>query len=1175
MMAALFCAFAARAQSVEYIPNAGQWKEDFRYKAVTGRGDVFLADNTFTYLIGDPGNKERLDYARHNVSKGPVRLSFHAWKVTFMGANPQPQIKESKQQQHYYNYFLGNDSTYWKGGVHPCLALDYEQLYPGIDMRLTSEYHNLKYEFSVAPGADPSQIRLQYAGMDKLFLKNNNLIIQTSVGEVTEMAPVAFQYINGERKEVPCRYRLKGKELYYDFPKGYDQKVLLIIDPTVVFSTFTGSVADNWGFTATYDDAGNLYAGGLVNSAGYPTTTGAFQLTFGGGVTVPGLSDSTHGNSYASDIGITKFNSTGTALIYSTYIGGADNETPHSMIVDGDGNLIMAGRTYSNNYPVTSSAFDPTKNPGADIVLTKLNAAGTALIGSTYIGGSVDDGVNHNALEQVGGNLKHNYGDDARSEVLVDKLGNIYLTASTKSADFPVTPGAFQTTIGGQQDAVFMKLDPTLSTMLYATFLGGSNDDAGYVMALDTAQDHVYVGGGTMSPNFPTTGSTLWPNYLGGFSDGWIARFQNFGSHLLERITFIGTNNLDQVYGLQTDQENNVYAMGQSVGGIFPVTPGVYSNPNSTQFVIKLDSNLTTNIYSTVFGSGDPTKTNISPVAFLVDTCQNVYISGWGGTLGFSTSYPPTVGFNNGMPISSDAIQSTTDGSDFYFIVLSKDAASLLYATYYGRFSNILGFGEHVDGGTSRFDKNGVIYQAICANCGGPGSPAFPTTPGSWATTVGSGNCNLAALKINFELSPPVALPSPDTAGCAPMTVHFQNNTINAVSYLWDFDDGTQSTEADPTHTFLTPGTYNVMLVAYNPVTCRVTDTSWITVVASTGGIQAGFTHQLLDSCGPFTAQFTNTSIPNTPAAVQYTWNFGDGTTFNGANPGIHSFPDTGTYVVTVHMTDSTACFPVDSFSAVLHFSNKLIDAQMLGPDTLCVGDTARFNGDAVNGLHYQWQFGDGSNSTTQNPLHVYTTAGVRTVTLVASNPTACNGADTVTKTLYVAPLPVADFSFTPITPEPNMPTVFQNLSTGAVSYVWDFGDGSGSNEEHPRHQYLRTGTYRTCLTATSRLGCKDRICKDVPAAVVPLADVPTAFSPNGDGNNDVLYVRGGAIVTMELRIYNRWGELVFETHRQDIGWDGTYKGEPQEMDAYAYILNATFIDGTSMQKQGNITLLR
>lgn len=1180
IIAGLFFLPDAAAQSVEYIPNAGQWQEDFQYKAVTGRGDVYLAANEFTYLIGAADNRSKMDDARHGggAHEGPVTLHYHAWKVKFLGANPQPAITSSKQQPHYYNYFIGSDATRWKGNIHPCLALDYQQLYPGIDMRLTSENFNVKYEFSVAPGADPSVIRLQYEGQNRLSIQNNNLVIQTSVGEVTEMAPIAFQYINGERQEVSCRYRLKGSELTYHFPKGYDKNELLIIDPTVVFSSLTGSVADNWGYTATYDDAGNLYAGGLVHSAGYPTTTGAFQLTYAGGVDGPGLSDSTHGNSYASDIGITKFNSAGNALIYSTYIGGADNETPHSLIVDGNGNLVIAGRTYSSNYPVTTTAFDGTKNSGADIVITKLNPTGSALVGSTYIGGSVDDGVNFNPLQHVGGNLKYNCGDDARSEVLVDKQGNIYLTASTKSADFPVTPGAYQTTIGGAQDAVFMKLDPTLSNMIYATYLGGSNDDAGYVMALDTGQTHIYVGGGTMSPNFPATpgAGTLWPSYLGGHSDGWIAKFQNYGAHTLERVTFIGTSNLDQVYGLQTDLENSVYAMGQSVGGSFPVTPGVYSNPNSCQYVIKLDSNLTTNVYSTVWGAGDPTKTNISPVAFMVDTCQNVYISGWGGTLGFSaSSYPASVGFNFGMPISTDAIQSTTDGSDFYFIVLSKDAGSLLYGTYYGRSSTVPVFGEHVDGGTSRFDKNGVIYQGICANCGGPGSPPYPTTPGAWATSVGSGNCNLGALKISFDFSPPHALPSPDTTGCAPMTVVFQNNTVNAHTYLWDFGDGTQDTAATPTHTFSAPGTYTVMLVAYNPVTCRVTDTAYITVTANTGGIQANFTHQLIDSCGPFTAQFTNTSIANTPSATTYLWDFGDGTTFNGQNPGIHNFPDTGTYIVTLHMTDSTACFPIDSITAVLTFGNKLIDAAMAGPDTLCIGDTALFTASAVHGLNYAWQFGDGQSSTLQNPLHVYTTSGAVTVRLIATNPNTCNGADTLTKTVFVAPLPTADFTFSPNPPVPNTATQFQNLSLGAVQYGWDFGDGGSSIEENPVHQYLRTGTYKTCLTATSRLGCKARVCKDVPAIVSPLVDVPTAFSPNGDGSNDVLYVRGGAIKTMELKIYNRWGELVFETHRQDMGWDGTYKGQPQEMDAYAFILTATFIDGTSTQKQGNITLLR
>lgn len=1165
--------------AVEFIKNQGQWSGDFEYKAITGKGDIYFAPTCFTYVFGASGNASLMDdYEHGRLTHKPV-LNFQAVKMRFEGANTS-QIKSEKPQQHYYNYFIGNDPAKWKSNIHPGLALNYAEIYNGIDMHVASASGNPKYEFMVKPGSDPSQIRLRFEGTDGLKIQNGNLILKTSIGDIEEMKPVAYQYINGERKEIPCKYRLRDNMVTYDLPDDYDHTVILIIDPIIVFSTFTGSTADNWGWTATYDPQGNFYAGGLVHNLGYPTTTGAFQVTFGGGVTgTSGLTDSTHGNDYASDIGITKFNPIGTALIYSTYIGGSDNETPHSLIVDAGGNLVIAGKTYSTDYPVTSTAFQGTKNNASDIIITSLDPAGAALVGSTYLGGSVDDGVNYNALEDVSGHLKYNYGDDARSEVLVDKTGNIYLAASTRSADFPVTVSAFQAALAGLQDGVFVKMSPDLSTMLYGTYIGGTNDDAGYVLALDTQQTHVYLGGGTMSTDFPTTGFTWKPTYQGGTSDGYIIKFQNSGTYPVQKICFIGTGNADQVYGVQTDLENGVYAMGQSLGGSFPVTGGVYNNAGSCQFIIKLDSNLTTDVYSTVFGSGDPAHTNISPVAFLVDTCQNVYISGWGGNLAFTT-FPSSIGTTNGLPLTPDAFQSTTDGNDFYFIVLSKDALSLLYATYYGRYSTFGGYGEHVDGGTSRFDKNGTIYQAICANCGGPSTPAFPTTSGVWAPTVGSSNCNLAALKINFQLSPPQALPSPDTAGCAPLTVQFHNNTTNAINYLWTFGDGSaDDTAAAPIHTFTNAGSYTVRLVAYNPVTCRITDTAFITVVADTNGVNASFTLQVIDSCGPFSASFSNTSTySSTPGSTGFTlfhWDFGDGTTYDGTTPPVHNFPDTSTYTITLTMIDTTACNSPDTASEVITFSTSLVSVSFSLSDSACLGSPTVFTGIANNAASYFWDFGDGQTSTDQSPVHTYNTAGTFHVIFVGINSGTCNQVDSMEGDVTVYPLPVADFSFVPLVPTVNVPSTFTNLSTGAVSYIWTFGDGNNSIEVNPVHQYIMTGTYHVCLEARNQYGCKDTVCKDVPADVIPLADLPTAFSPNNDGSNEILFVRGGAIQTMDLKIYNRWGELVFESTQQDHGWDGTYKGKPQEMDAYGFVLNVTFIDGTTFMKKGNVTLLR
>jgi len=1182
-----------KAQSIEFVRNDGQWDGPFSYKAVTGNGDAYLSGNNFTYVLGDPANDYKADEVHHGLKKSAI-LNYHAYRVSFEGAAKDPKIQASKEQSWYYNYFLGKDPSRWHSNIHPAMALDYKELYPGIDMHVASQSGNLKYEFILTPGTDPSTIQLKYDGLTSMRLKDKNLVLSTSVGEVQELRPVAFQYANdGERVEVTCNYHLSDNRISYSFPDGYDRNLSLVIDPVVVFCSFTGSSADNFGYTATYDDTGNFYAGGIVHGTGYPVTTGVFQNYYSGGVDDPNANiEDTYGIGYACDMGIIKFNPSGTTRIWATYIGGSSNDQPHSMIVDPSGNLVIVGRSYSSDFPVTSGAFDVSANGGADIVVLKLNPTATSLVGSTYLGGSAADGVNYNGSEYLFGNLKHNYGDDARSEVIVDKQGNVYLTASTKSSNFPVSSNAFQATSGGNQDAIVAKFNPTLTTLLYGTYLGGSSDDAGYVLALDTAQTHFYVGGGTQSSNFPTTGSAWHNSYQGGAADGYLVRFGNGGTYPLQKICFVGTSNEDQVYGVQVDLENNVYAMGQSLGGAFPVTSGVYSNAGSTQFVIKLDSLLTTDIFSTVYGSGTSTQTNISPVAFLVDTCQNIYISGWGGNLALPGALS-TVGTTNGLPVTSALItagtplKATTDGSDFYFITFSKNAVNLLFAAYHGRNSSDVGKGEHVDGGTSRFDRHGVIYQAICGGCFGTGgtTSAYPTTAGSWATTNGfAGNCNEVALKIAFQLTAPdaVANASPKAKGCPPLSVQFANTSTNSISYQWNYQDGSPlDTAFQPKHIFTKSGTYNVQLVVFNPNACKIRDTTYVQIIVDSNRVTSNFNYSVLDSCGPYQASFVNTSTyapsPGAQARTVFTWYFGDGSSYTGITPPTHNYPAIGSYTVTLVMKDTAACNYPDSIKKVVTIHSGFVKAAFSGNDSVCLNTPLVFSSTSSNATGITYYFGDGDSSKSTLPItHNYKNVGTYVVTLVAVNPISCNKTDTLKKTVRIKKLPTADFSFAPVIPVSNKPVTFTNKSVNADFYSWNFGDGSLlSSETNPVHLFRHTGTFLVCLKASSNEGCVDSVCKPVDADIHTAIDVPTAFSPNGDGSNDVLYVRGGGIETMDLKIFNRWGQKVFESNSLDKGWDGSFNAKPQPVDAYGYVLTATFIDGSSAVKKGNITLLR
>jgi gliding motility-associated-like protein len=538
---------------------------------------------------------------------------------------------------------------------------------------------------------------------------------------------------------------------------------------------------------------------------------------------------------------------------------------------------------------------------------------------------------------------------------------------------------------------------------------------------------------------------------------------------------------------------------------------------------------------------------------------------------------PTSVGDTYGLPLTADAAQSTTDGQDFYFFVLSKNAISLLYGSYMGEAG---GAGEHVDGGTSRFDKNGIVYQAICGGCGG--SSAFPTTPGVWSNTNNGGNCNEIALKIAFNLGSVVAHANanPSTTGCAPLTVNFSNGSVNATSYTWTFGDGSPTSSlATPSHVFTAPGVYSVRLVAYNPNACKEYDTVYLSITVMTNSMTPNFTYGVTDSCGPYTVSFNNTSVFSaTPSASTFTrflWIFGDGTTFSGNNPGTHNYPDTGTYTIQFVMIDSTACNSPDTLTKIVNIHSNRMIASFNVPDSLCTGSIIQFSSQSTNATTTLWTFGDGGTSSTASPSHQYNTSGNYIVTLVVSNPNSCNKIDSMHQTLTISESPVAAFSFTPIIPQPNDSTTFTNLSVRAVSYEWDFGDGFFSGVTNPVHFYHVTGMYTVCLTARSVQGCPDKTCKKVPADIVPVVDLPTAFTPNGDHINDILFVRGAAIASMDLKIFNRWGENVFETTDQNVGWDGTFNGKPQEMDAFAYVLNVTFFDGTTVLKKGNVTLIR
>lgn len=1187
----LFCFYGivASSQNIEFVENKGQWDSSVKFMGQVPNGAFFIQQNGFTVLQHNAGDWEKLHTITHDHSlngkpftgKENFVIHSHAYKVDFLNASLQSQIVADKPLYTYNNYFIGNDPSKWASDCKIYQGITIRNIYPNVDVRYYTDKNTLKYDLIVRPGANLKDIALKYNGVDKLEIKNKDLVIGTSVGTLKELAPYSYQYNEKGKSNVTAKYSLKDNTVRFSI-KNYDPNTTLIIDPTLIFCSFTGSQADNWGFTATYGPDGSMFGGGIVFSQGFPVSTGAFQTTYGGGAG-GGFED-------GFDIGVIKLTPDGSNRVYATYVGGSGNEFPQSLIVNQQGNLIIAGRTNSPNYPTTGATIGPGGN--FDIILTELNATGTALIGSKKIGGAADDGANITTYGGGGANsLQRNYGDEARSEVNLDGAGNIYLASCTQSSDFPVQ-GGFQSKNGGGanvQDGVVLKFSPDMSTLLFSTYLGGDGNDAAYAISIDPSNNLIYVAGGTESTDLLKTTGTLGPSNNGGI-DGFVSIISNDGSTLL-KTTYVGTGGIDQIYGIKFDRLGFPYIMGQTLGA-WPIINAGWSQNNGRQFIAKLKPDLSKFVYSTAFGTGDAVP-NISPVAFLVDRCENVYVSGWGGKIG-NLNFP-TAGVA-GLPVTADAMKSTADinpnnglGEDFYFFVLKKDATAQLYGSFFGQNG---GLADHVDGGTSRFDENGVIYEAICANCGG--GTSFPTTPGAWATTKpGSANCNLAMVKIAFNLAGVGAgvqsfiqgIPR-DTAGCVPLTVDFKDTALQAVSYEWNFGDGSPqitTTVPNTSHTFTSVGTFRVMLVAIDSSTCNMRDTSYLNIKVGASKASLDFNPVKVDTCTLFKYRFDNVSNapPGVPFSAQsFIWDFGDGSAriTTGTASVFHSYASAGTYNVKLILRDTSYCNSPDSLVKQIRVA-AIVKAAFETPSSGCAPYTAVFNNTSQAGAQFTWNFGDGSTATTVNASHLYSTPGTYTITLLAIDSATCNKSDSTSRVITVSGKPTADFSATPQPPVVNTSISFTNLSSvDAIQFKWLFGDGDTlltTSRNVIQHEYNATATYNACLIAANQTGCLDTVCKTVKALIEPAVDVPTAFTPLSGDQNSVVYVRGFGIAKMKFIIWARWGEKVFESGSKRAGWDGRYKGKLLPMDVYVYTLNVEFTDGTKTTKTGDITLIR
>ncbi|MCD9018893.1 DUF7948 domain-containing protein [Parachryseolinea silvisoli] len=1086
-----FHAFSQGDQDLRFIENKGQWDKKHDFQARVPGGRLGVSATGFSILLLD---MEELEH-RHLESHGKIEESSghgtdapidgHYFQINLLGSNPNTKPIAETPLEGYDNYFLGADSRQWVRKAMAYATVLYPDVYPGIDFRVSSLGTNLKYDFIVRPGADPSQIRLQYDGTFGVEQEEDALVIKTAVGSLTEEKPYCYQ-ANGKANEtVPSAYTLNNDIVSFRFPADYDASRTLVIDPLLIFSTYSGSTADNWGSTATPGEHGTLYSAGItrvLNGVGFfPATTGAYQTTNKGGF----------------DMAIIKYDSAGTKFLYATHLGGSGNDSPQSLVVDEvSGDLLVLGISSSDNFPTSAGGYDKTFNFGTevlngvlntrdkwDIVITRFSPDGTQLIGSTFLGGTDNDGLNISKAR--GGPLVVNYGDEMRGDIMTDAAGNVYIASVTSSSDFPVPGGFDQSYNGGLSDGVVTKLAPDLSSILWSTYIGGAGTDAAYSLKFDKAKN-IVLGGGTSSADFPATPGAYQATF-NGIVDGWIARLSADGSNLMQ-ATFTGTTSFDQVYFVDLNEEGDVFCYGQTAGHM-PVTANVFNNPNSGQFLQRFSPDLSTRKFSTIFGSASPSGLvipNISPTAFLVNACDNIYMAGWGGDINSTAGYWQSN--TNGMTVTPDAQQPATTGSDFYFIVLNGDATELVYSTYLGGTSSK----THVDGGTSRFDKHGIVYHAVCSGCtsGNSAGPRptsdFPTTLNAKSRVNRSNNCNNAAFKFdlstlraNFDTNNlDLTMPGYNNV-CFPEQILFQNLSTGGKTFIWDFDDGTIVTRQkneprNVIHQFNEEGDYHVKLKINDLSTCAQSDSITKVIhyfkpnifVGDDGKVCTGQSFQLTASGGE-----------------TYTWTSEDGTFTSDAPSPVVTPANAMTYYVTV--VDDDGCTKSDTVYVNLipyvyaRFETYDVNLDHPGYNEICAPDVIQLKNLSENGKHFVWTFNDGTVPLATDDMapfvHGFERPGTYNIKLKAVNENTCNKADSIIKTIryYREQIEVGPGG------EICEGTTFRLTASGGNVYTWTAADGTFTSPgASPTVQPKQSTRYY--LTATDPHGCVGKDTVDV-----------------------------------------------------------------------------------------------
>jgi beta-propeller repeat-containing protein/ASPM-SPD-2-Hydin domain-containing protein/centrosomal CEP192-like protein len=648
------------ALPLSFEANQGQAGQATRFLARGSGYTLQLASREAVLALRLPGHPGR----KRNIPSDPSPFNRPSAKVTrstalrmrLLGSNPTPHISGLDDLPGRTNYFIGNDPKKWRTNIPNYAKVRYESVYPGVDLVHYGNQGRLENDFIVAPGANPLTIRLGFQGARKISLDTlGELVLRIPRGEVRFQRPRAYQKAGATERPVAAAFLLKGRGKVGFSIGPYDQSKTLVIDPVLSYSTYLGGSSTDQGAGIAVDGSGDVYVTGFTQSADFPLLG-----------TLPAPNNALQGS---TDAFVTKLNPSGSALLYSTYLGGTNVDEGTGIAVDSAGNAYVTGFTQSTDFPLASPLPSPNNalQGSADAFVTKLNPAGSALVYSTYLGGS---------------------GVDQGTGIAVDSSGNAYVTGFTESSNFPVLNPlpAPNNVLQGLSDAFATKLSTT-GSLAYSTYLGGSGSDQGNAIAVDGTGNAYVTGFTNSSANFPVT-SGVFQTVLKGTFNAFVAKLNTTTTTSVPPVycTYLGGSGTDEGFGVAIDGSGNAYVTGGTSSADFPSTNSLAAPNNALQgpsdaFVTKLNPTGTALLYSTYLGGTGSDQGN----AIAVDVSGNAYVTGFTNSSNF--------------PMASPVQNANGGGFDAFLteLAFSGSTLSLVYSTYLGGSGTDDGVGIAID----------------------------------------------------------------------------------------------------------------------------------------------------------------------------------------------------------------------------------------------------------------------------------------------------------------------------------------------------------------------------------------------------------------------------------------------------------------------------------------------